>query len=543
MTDDTRHILVVDDDADIRELLRDLLESEGDYRVTQARNGTEALSFATDGTSGIELIMMDVRMPDRDGISVLKELNDKKIDIPVIIMTANGTMSTAVKAMQLGADDYIPKPFETEEVLSKVQKFFEQQLLQEQVSHLKKLLDPNEKIIGSTPAMLDIYKQIGRLSGSDATVLITGETGTGKELIANVIHTTSRYSFGPFVAVNCAALPESLLESELFGHEKGAFTGAVNQHRGKFESANKGTIFLDEIGEMTLGTQSKFLRVLQERAFERVGGSLPVKIDARVVTATNRRLEDEVAAGRFRADLFFRLNVINIHLPPLRERKDDIPALVEHFMNKHRFTPSSPPARITEDALEALVSYDWPGNVRELENTVERGVVYARGTVITRENLRLPTEQPHEKTSFYVDRIVRDRLGYTAALDSFERALVSEALQQANNNETDAATMLNVEPEALRSLLAKHHIEPDAVDASGRGSGIVGGSTLAPGGARSNSPRPILPSSTKSTPPKAKLPGDSVAPPPPTPPANGNGNGTTPQPKRGIRSRPVDDDD
>ena len=241
--------------------------------------------------------------------------------------------------------------------------------------------------------MREVYKLIGRVAASEATVLITGETGTGKELVAEVLHQNSTYARGPLVKVNCAALPETLLESELFGHEKGAFTGAIAQRKGRFELAHKGTIFLDEIGEISPSTQKKLLRVLQEREFERVGGTVTIKVDARVIAATNKRLEDEVGAGRFREDLFYRLNVITIHLPPLRERREDIPLLVEHFLDKHRYAPTSGPARISDPALGQLLGHEWPGNVRELQNTLERATALAQGGLILEEHIRFPVDE------------------------------------------------------------------------------------------------------------------------------------------------------
>ncbi|MDP8908037.1 MAG: sigma-54 dependent transcriptional regulator, partial [Chloroflexota bacterium] len=384
-------ILIADDDAAIRGVLRDLLEDEGfDVdEVDSAQGVVDAL--ASNGHSRPGLVMMDVRMPDRSGLDVLRETKSTNGEqLPIIVMTAYGTSNIAIEAMQLGAYDYLTKPFDLDDVLLTIQRFFEHRRLSEQVLALSSQLgerDPNEVLIGNSTAMQEVYKTIGRVARSEATVLVTGETGTGKELIATILHRASSYARGPLIKVNCAALPETLLESELFGHEKGAFTGAINQRKGRFEMANKGTIFLDEVGEMSLATQKKLLRVLQEREFERVGGTVSVKVDTRVIAATNKILAQEIEAGRFREDLYYRLNVIAIHLPALRDRMDDIPLLVEHFVQKHRFTPSSEPARLSQGAMNALMEYDWPGNVRELENLIERATVLAQGGVITEQHI------------------------------------------------------------------------------------------------------------------------------------------------------------
>jgi two-component system response regulator AtoC len=285
-------------------------------------------------------------------------------------------------------------------------------------------------------------------------VLITGETGTGKELVAHVIHSNSTYRHGPLIKVNCAALPETLLESELFGHEKGAFTNAITQRKGRFEMAHKGSIFLDEIGEMTLSTQRKLLRVLQEREFERVGGSLPIKVDTRVIVATNKNLEAEVEAGRFREDLYYRLNVIRVNMPPLRERKDDIPLLVEHFLDKHRYNPGSPPARISEEAMSALIEHEWPGNVRELENTVMRAIVLAQGGVITSHHILLSNFS--ERQMVDIARLVRESTPLAEILGQVEKSALAEAMQAAKGDRAEAARLLGLERPALYERLKEY---------------------------------------------------------------------------------------
>jgi two-component system, NtrC family, response regulator AtoC len=299
-----------------------------------------------------------------------------------------------------------------------------------------------EKIIGASPLMYDVYRLIGRSAGTEATVLINGETGTGKELVANAVHAYSTYRAGPLIKVNCAALPETLLETELFGHEKGAFTNAVTQRKGRFELAHKGTIFLDEIGEMSLGTQRKLLRVLQEREFERVGGSVPIKVDVRVIVATNRDLRAEVEAGRFREDLYYRLNVIPIELPPLRRRREDIPLLVEHFLDKHRYSATSQPARISEEAMQRLLEYDWPGNVRELENSVQRAVVLSKGGIITSANIL--ASNLSDRAMVDVAQLVREGVQLNEILRRVERMALSQALGAADGNQSLAYSTLGI---------------------------------------------------------------------------------------------------
>ncbi len=329
----SRTILVADDDESVRSLLRDLLEGEG-YSVSEAKSGTEVLTSLARGDT-YSMVLMDVRMPGIDGLDVLDRLRKNNNDIPVIMITAHATASVGIQAMQRGAYDYLTKPFELDEVVLSIGRLFEHITLASKVRELEETkgnpADTRDRIVGQGPAMQRIYKTIGRVAASDATVLVTGETGTGKELVANVIHTNSSRRTGPLIKVNCAALPDTLLESELFGHEKGAFTSAVAQRKGRFELANNGTIFLDEVGELSPTAQRKLLRVLQEGEFERVGGTATVKVNVRVITATNRDLEEEVHKNNFREDLFYRLNVITVHMPPLRERIEDVALLGRAF--------------------------------------------------------------------------------------------------------------------------------------------------------------------------------------------------------------------
>jgi two-component system response regulator AtoC len=438
-------ILVADDDAAIREVLVDFLKEEG-YDVHEAESGAGVLSAMEDAATTPDLILMDVRMPDKSGLDVLKELKkDADQHLPVIMMTAFGGSRVAIDAMRLGAYDYITKPFDIEEVGQTLKRYFDRQRLNDQVLELSALVgkaDPADPLIGNSAAMQEVYKTIGRVAHSDATVLITGETGTGKELIAGILHRTSSYSAGQLVKVNCAALPETLLESELFGHEKGSFTGALNQRKGRFEMANKGTIFLDEIGEMTLSTQKKLLRVLQEREFERVGGSVTVKIDTRVIAATNKILPQEIEANRFREDLFYRLNVISIYLPPLRDRKDDIPLLVEHFVQKHRYRPGHAVSKVSESAMDKLMDYEWPGNVRELENLIQRAAVLSQGQIITADHIHF-SGMDGRRLLDLGDR-VRRGTSLPELLDDVERTAIEEAISATDGDRKEAASLLGI---------------------------------------------------------------------------------------------------
>jgi two-component system response regulator AtoC len=387
---DPRSVLVVDDDAQIRALLADLLKESG-YEPRQAKTAAAALEAVAKQRP--DLVMMDVKLPDQDGIDLLRQMKRERPELEIIVMTAFGGSSSAIKAMEHGAYDYVTKPFELDDLLATLRRVFEHHDMASEVSALRlelgKSAAERERIVGSSKPMLEVYKLIGKVAGSDATVLISGESGTGKELVAEALHRASKRNPHPLVKVSCAALPETLLETELFGHEKGSFTGALTMRKGRFESANRGTIFLDEIGEMTLGTQTKLLRILQEHAFERVGSNIPIKVDIRVIAATNRNLADEVDAGRFREDLYYRLNVIHVHMPPLRERMEDVPQLVEHFLSKYRASPDAIPTTISEEAVTRLMEHDWPGNVRELENAVERAVVLSRSATIMPEHLPL----------------------------------------------------------------------------------------------------------------------------------------------------------
>ena len=485
-----RSVLVVDDEAEIRSLLSDLLDDAG-YAVKKASTGAEAIEAVAKGLP--DLVMMDVKLPDQDGIAVLKQLKREHPDLEVIVMTAFGGSSTAIKAMEHGAYDYVTKPFDIDDLLATLKRVFEHADMSHEVSTLRlelgKSAADRERIVGSSKPMLEVFKLIGKVAPSEATVLITGESGTGKELIAEALHRASKRNPHPLVKVSCAALPETLLETELFGHEKGSFTGAMTMRKGRFETANKGTIFLDEIGEMTLGTQTKLLRILQEREFERIGSNTPIKIDIRVIAATNRNLAEEVEKGKFREDLYYRLNVIHIHMPPLRDRKDDIPLLVEHFLVKFRHAPGAIPTSISEEALQRLVDYDWPGNVRELENAIERAVVLSRGNPITVEHLPFGDKREARDRAKLAERRTRleadeasleeDEAAAEAAevaqaangsngkgggsfkdrVAELERELIREALERAGGNRTKAADELGIYRRLLYAKIKEYGLE------------------------------------------------------------------------------------
>jgi two-component system response regulator AtoC len=448
-----RSVLIVDDEADVRALLTDLLTEEG-YKVRTADTAAKAVAEIEKHLP--DLVMMDVQLPDQDGIALLRQLKKEHSELEMIVMTAFGGSSTAIKAMEHGAYDYVTKPFEIDDLLATLRRVFEHADMSHEVSALRlelgKSAADRERIVGASKPMLEVFKLIGKVASADATVLVTGESGTGKELIAEALHRASKRNPHPLVKVSCAALPESLLETELFGHEKGSFTGAMTMRKGRFETANKGTIFLDEIGEMTLGTQTKLLRIIQEREFERIGSNVPIKIDIRIIAATNRNLSEEVEKGKFREDLYYRLNVIHIHMPPLRERKDDIPLLVEHFLVKFRHAPGAIPTSISEDALQRLVDHDWPGNVRELENAIERAVVLSRGNPITVEHLPFGDRREARDRARLSDRRSRLEDEADAELAEFEGST-------ANGNGKAAGGTLKDRVAALEKQLIREALE------------------------------------------------------------------------------------
>ncbi len=449
----TPRALICDDEAAIREFLRGTLEDDG-YQGDEARTGAEALAKALPAAGDQpDVVLIDVMM-DVDGIELLKQLRDRGLEAPIIMMTGVAPGATAAAAIQNGAVDYLNKPFESPDaIVQAVSRAVEYERLKQsnlEEQFLSVSVDPRERIIGLSPQMTEIFKLVGLVARTPTTVLITGETGTGKELISEAIHAASDRHNGPMVKINCAALPESLLESMLFGHEKGAFTGALNQHKGLFEVAHKGTILLDEIGEMSLPLQAKLLRVLQDHQFERVGGTDPVKVDVRVLAATNRDLKTEVRERRFREDLFYRLDVIEAHMPPLRERKVDIPLLASYFLGKHRYTPRSQAASITNEAVDKLRGYDWPGNVRELENVMQRAVVLSQGQLITEEHIVF--SGAFSRPLIDVEARVRTGASLEDLLNEVRHEAVEVALRLNSNNPAKAAQALNIDVDEVERI-------------------------------------------------------------------------------------------
>jgi two-component system NtrC family response regulator len=441
-------ILVVDDEPAQRELVAGFLRKQG-FEVVLAGDGKEALArFKQDAFT---LVLTDQRMPGVSGLELLAALRAVTPEVAVIVMTAYGTIETAVAAIKAGAADYLTKPLNLDELLHRIRAVGERQRLLSENRELRLALAERhrvEGIVGESGRMQQVLSLVHRVAGSDATVLIQGESGTGKELIAKAIHYASRRAAGPLVTVNCAALPESLLEAELFGHEKGAFTGATIGRQGRFEVAHGGTLFLDEIGDVPLHLQVKLLRVLQEREFERVGSSRPIPVDIRLIAATHRDLSALVKAGAFRDDLYYRINVVTIVVPPLRERREDLPALIDHFVRKSAEANRKPIMGVTREARDLLLRYDYPGNVREVENLIERAVVLTRDEVIGRADLPLTLQDPAAEPT--------EAPGLTAAVEALERRMIREALARANGVQTRAAEALGLSERVLRYKLRKY---------------------------------------------------------------------------------------
>ena len=463
MAADKKQILLADDEANLRRVLAAQLVKDG-YEVHAVENGHEAKAVLAE--HHVDVVITDLRMPRVDGMALLEHVVATHPDVPVIMITAHGTVDTAVAALKVGAFDYITKPFERAELRAIVAK----------AARTRELADrdvgpaPREpgrfRLIGQSPAMLDVYAIVDKVADTPSTVLITGESGTGKELIARALHECSRRNEQPFIRVNCAAIPRELIESELFGYEKGAFTGASTSKPGRFELAHGGTLFLDEIGEIPTSMQVKLLRVLQEQEFERVGGIKTIAVDVRLVAATNRDLALEIERGAFREDLFYRLNVVQVHLPPLRERKSDIPLLVEHFVRRFNERLGKQVRGVDEAALESLLAHPWRGNIRELENVIERCVLFAEGERIRMEDLppplrRAPGDEAARLTP--VDLASADpsegdaRLGLKEAVREaaarVERELVVRALAQTNGNVTHAAQLLKISRKSLQTKM------------------------------------------------------------------------------------------
>ena len=455
-------ILVVDDEKNYLLVMATLLEDEGFEAIT-ASSGAEALKMI-DATVP-DLILTDMTMPKMDGIALLSHIKEGHAELPVIMMTAFGTVEKAVEAMKKGAFDYISKPFKNEELMLTIRKALDMNRLQRENRELTNALKERYSfgnIIGKSKPMLEIYRLIEKVSEARATVLVTGESGTGKELIAKAVHYNSPRSKGPFVAVNCSALAESLLESELFGHEKGAFTDAKSTKKGRFELSAGGTLFLDEIGEMPSNLQVKLLRVIQERKFERVGGTETIEVDVRIVAATNRDLKQEVSEGRFREDLYYRLNVVHLRVPPLRERPDDLPVLVDHFIRKFSQENNKPNLKITQTAMRRIYTYAWPGNVRELENALERAVILSSGDRIEPEDLPEELdeisrgEQKIGQDMIDIDDVVGIGLPLNESIDAIEKKLIQRALEQTNHVQAHAAELLGIKKNVMQYKMKKH---------------------------------------------------------------------------------------
>src|SRR5262245_57926904 len=477
-------LLLIDDEADVQYSFRRIFDS-ADIELTTAASGEEGLKLIPKIQP--DLVIMDVRMGGLTGLETLRRIRETNAKLPVIMMTAYGTTQTAIEAMKLGAYDYLLKPFDVPKLKQIIAAALKAARDMKQVVSYQPLLESEDYdlgIVGRSEAMQNVFKLIGQLAGSDATALITGESGTGKELVARAIYHHSRRNGRTFLAINCAAIPENLLESELFGHEKGAFTGANSQRIGKFEQCDKGTIFLDEIGDMSLATQTKILRVLQSGRFERVGGNQPIQADVRVIDATNKALEQAVAAKQFREDLFYRLNVVRVQMPPVRERREDVRLLVNYFLKKFARAQNQRPKSISPEVIRLLENYRWPGNVRELENVIQRAIVVAKGDAILLNDVPpeiLGAEQSAEpgtessppasrtisvaspdltslaRTLFRWARQEKD----LKVLPAVERHLIIEALAETKGNQVQAAKLLGITRATLRKRVEKFEIKQE----------------------------------------------------------------------------------
>ncbi len=453
-------VLLVDDEPNILQLLSTVLEDEG-YRILEASNGSEALKQVE--KEDPQVVLLDIRMPGMDGLQVLRRIKENSRKTSVIMMTAYGAMDSVVEATKKGAYDYLAKPLDLEKVKVLVRRALEAQRLSQEVASLRSEMEDKyslENIVGKHPKMLEVYKMIGRVVDNKATVLILGKTGTGKEVVARAIHFNGSLRNGPFAAVDCASLPQDLLESELFGHEKGAFTDATSQRIGKFERAHKGTLFLDEIGNLTSATQVRLLRFLQERRIERVGGAEPIKLNVRVIAATNLDLKKAVEEGTFREDLYYRLNVVSIYLPSLRERRDDIPLLAEHFLRKYASESGRKVKGVLPEAMDLLMSHEWPGNVRELENVIERALVIGRAHSILVDDLPLAIQTANSESKVKIAMDVSlNKVPFEEKVESFEKKLITEAMQKANWNQTKAAEFLGTSRSVVKYKVKKYGIE------------------------------------------------------------------------------------
>lgn len=465
MSNKIPHILIVDDELSMRELLELLLKREG-YKVSCAKNGRKAISLLK--KTDFDLLLCDIRLGDITGLDVLRAAKKQNQNTIVIMISAYATTETAVEAMNDGAYDYLPKPFNNNELKATIAKALDLRTIEDEKkssdNDLKKKLHFG-RIIGNSPSMMHIYKVIKQVAKTKTNVIISGESGTGKELIARAIHDESDRCDKPFVVINCSGIPETLMESELFGHKKGSFTGAEQDKKGLFKVADKGTVFLDEIGELTPPIQVKLLRVVQEKVFKRVGGTKDISVDIRIISATNKKLEEEVIAEHFREDLFYRLNVIEIKAPPLRERKGDLLALAQHFLDKYSREMGKDITKISSYAIDLLNKYDFPGNIRELENLMERSVALSSTNILLPDSLALSIHKKRWIEGIKGKRFDLDKVAMGVSLDDIleeiEIAYLKKALECSNGNQTKAAELLNISTRAIRHRLQKMEIEKD----------------------------------------------------------------------------------
>lgn len=454
-----KHILIVDDEMSIRKSLEGILNDEG-FQTSFAASGEECLDIIQEENP--DLVLLDIWMPGIDGLETLERIKEMRPQQLIIMMSGHGTIETAVKATRMGAYDFIEKPLSLEKILLSIQNAMKIGQLVAENKALKEKIGRDYQMIGHSPAISQLKKQIQLAAPSSGWVLITGENGTGKELVARALHQQSTRMDKPFIEVNCAAIPEELIESELFGHEKGAFTGATAARKGKFDLANSGTLFLDEIGDMSLKTQAKILRILQEHKFERVGGNKTIEVDVRVIAATNKNLQEEIKAGNFREDLFFRLNVLPFSVPPLRQRKEDIPLLCEHFLQYFCSKESREIKSLSDDAVQALLAYDWPGNVRELKNLIERMVIMTPGRDIMLSDLPHVIHQSNQ-TAQSTEIEIMDTLpdSYREAKEIFEKQFLIEKLKKNNWNVSRTAEEIGLERSNLHRKIKSYEIEPE----------------------------------------------------------------------------------
>jgi DNA-binding NtrC family response regulator len=456
-----KSVLIVDDEVGARESLKMILKN--DYEVLLARDAEEG--FAQIKKHSPDVILLDIILPDLDGLKVLERIKQSDPDIIVIMITATKTVKTAVEAMKLGAYDYVTKPFDIDELRLLITRSLSTKALEQEVKYRREEMDKSfdfGQIIGKSKVMKEIFKMVKQIADSRSTVLIMGESGTGKELISRAVHYNSNRKNYPFVTINCAAIPETLIESELFGHEKGAFTNAIERKLGRFEVAHQGTLFLDEIGELSLMTQAKILRFLEEKEFNRVGGSKTIKVDVRLITATNKDLNQLIKKGGFREDLYYRINVVPIVIPPLRERKDDIPILINHFINKFNLENSKAVKGIDKEALEWIMQYEWPGNVRELENLIERVIALTTNEYLQANELPLSFKNL-PKIDGLKESVLDGKVSFLQAEEEFEREVILDALKKTNYIQSHAADILGISRRILKYKMDKLGINQNRV--------------------------------------------------------------------------------